>query len=176
MTPSYMAYPDVVLSTNTDSGATGIDNSNIAKIILSVEGEYDGEYELSAITTDSMATRAIDTLVVDDRVTKISVREGRDYNEYSPLGWVLTRELVIGSNVADVGRFAYSRQHTGNPSVASQLTTIYFKGTPVSVSSAAFPEESITDIYVPWSKGEVANAPWGATNAMIHYNYTYTED
>ena len=29
---------------------------------------------------------------------------------------------------------------------------------------------NITDIYVPWSEGEVANAPWGAYNATIHYN------
>jgi hypothetical protein len=26
------------------------------------------------------------------------------------------------------------------------------------------------DIYCPWAEGEVANAPWGATNATIHYN------
>jgi len=26
------------------------------------------------------------------------------------------------------------------------------------------------DIYVPWSEGEVAGSPWGATNATIHYN------
>ena len=34
----------------------------------------------------------------------------------------------------------------------------------------------ITDIYVPWSEGEVANAPWGATRATIHYNTIYDED
>ena len=35
---------------------------------------------------------------------------------------------------------------------------------------------NIKDIYVPWSEGEVANAPWGATNATIHYNTTYDEN
>jgi hypothetical protein len=25
---------------------------------------------------------------------------------------------------------------------------------------------------VPWAEGAVANAPWGATNATINYNYT----
>lgn len=25
---------------------------------------------------------------------------------------------------------------------------------------------------VPWAEGAVTNAPWGATNATINYNYT----
>ena len=28
----------------------------------------------------------------------------------------------------------------------------------------------LRDIFVPWAEGAVANAPWGATNATIHYN------
>lgn len=35
---------------------------------------------------------------------------------------------------------------------------------------------NLLDIYVPWSEGEVANAPWGATNATIHYNTVYDEN
>ena len=33
---------------------------------------------------------------------------------------------------------------------------------------------NLTTINVPWAEaeGEVANAPWGATNATINYNYT----
>ena len=31
---------------------------------------------------------------------------------------------------------------------------------------------NLTDIKVPWAEGAVANAPWGATNATITYNYT----
>ena len=31
---------------------------------------------------------------------------------------------------------------------------------------------NITEIKVPWAEGAVANAPWGATNATITYNYT----
>ena len=32
--------------------------------------------------------------------------------------------------------------------------------------------DNLTTINVPWSEGEVAGAPWGATNATINYNYT----
>lgn len=30
--------------------------------------------------------------------------------------------------------------------------------------------DNLTDLYVEWSEGEIVNAPWGATNATIHYN------
>ena len=30
---------------------------------------------------------------------------------------------------------------------------------------------NLTDIYVPWAEGTVNNAPWGATNATVHYNH-----
>lgn len=55
----------------------------------------------------------------------------------------------------------------------ANVKTIKFKGTPTTIDEGACPGATqITDIYVPWSEGEVANAPWGATNATIHYNYT----
>ena len=54
-----------------------------------------------------------------------------------------------------------------------QFTTITFKGTPTSVGINAFANcPKLTTINVPWAEGAVANAPWGATNATINYNYT----
>ncbi len=54
-----------------------------------------------------------------------------------------------------------------------KLTSVTFKGTPTSMSATAFGDcSALTDIYVPWAEGEVAGAPWGATNATIHYNFT----
>ena len=53
------------------------------------------------------------------------------------------------------------------------LTTITFKGTPSSIDSGAFSScTNLTTIRVPWAEGEVANAPWGATNATLVYSYT----
>ena len=53
------------------------------------------------------------------------------------------------------------------------LTSVTFKGTPSNISSSAFYDcTNLTNIYVPWAEGAVANAPWGATNATIHYNTT----
>lgn len=52
------------------------------------------------------------------------------------------------------------------------LTEITFQSTPTSISPSAFEGcTNLTTINVPWNEGEVANAPWGATNATINYNY-----
>lgn len=56
------------------------------------------------------------------------------------------------------------------------LETVTFFGAnwaDTVIDSAAFEEcPHLTTINVPWAEGEVANAPWGATNAAINYNYT----
>lgn len=55
----------------------------------------------------------------------------------------------------------------------TSLTSITFKGTPTTIGSAPFNGcTNLTDIKVPWAEGAVPNAPWGATNATITYNYT----
>jgi hypothetical protein len=55
----------------------------------------------------------------------------------------------------------------------SNLRTLTFKGTPTSIVSNSFQNcTNLTTINVPWAEGAVANAPWGATNATINYNYT----
>jgi len=53
------------------------------------------------------------------------------------------------------------------------LTTITFNSKPTTLGAYAFYHcSNLTDIYVPWAEGEVPGAPWDATNATIHYNYT----
>jgi hypothetical protein len=54
----------------------------------------------------------------------------------------------------------------------TNLNTVTFKGTPTSITSDAFKNcTNLKIINVPWAEGVVANAPWGATNATINYNY-----
>jgi hypothetical protein len=65
--------------------------------------------------------------------------------------------------------------HIGNGAFAycTNLTTLTFKGVPTQIYSNAFEGcTNLTTINVPWAEGAVANAPWGATNATINYNYT----
>lgn len=49
---------------------------------------------------------------------------------------------------------------------------ITFTSKPTRMDSNAFQTSKSITINVPWAEGEVANAPWGATNATINYNYT----
>lgn len=70
----------------------------------------------------------------------------------------------IPANVESIGNTAISRCHT--------IRSLTFEGTPKTISATAFSNNNgLKDIYVPWAEGEVANAPWGATNTTIHYNY-----
>ena len=53
------------------------------------------------------------------------------------------------------------------------LTSITFTGKPTRIANNVFEGcTNLTTINVPWAEGEVANSPWGATNATINYNYT----
>ena len=71
---------------------------------------------------------------------------------------------TIPKSVKSIGNYIFN---------FNENTHITFEGTPTSISSAAFSGMSnLTTINVPWAEGEVANAPWGATNATINYNYT----
>lgn len=57
------------------------------------------------------------------------------------------------------------------------LTEIKIYSTLTHFDSGTFNAcTNITDIYVPWAEGAVGGAPWGATNATIHYNTTYDEN
>lgn len=56
------------------------------------------------------------------------------------------------------------------------IKKVYFYSTPTLKAGLFANCNNITDIYVPWSSGEVANAPWGAENATIHYDTLYDSD
>jgi hypothetical protein len=61
---------------------------------------------------------------------------------------------------------------TGAFQWCENLKTLTFKGTPQTISQRCFASAyRLETINVPWSEGAVANAPWGATNATINYNY-----
>lgn len=56
------------------------------------------------------------------------------------------------------------------------ITEVVFQSKP-NLGNAIFSNcTNLTDIYVPWAEGEVANENFGATNATIHYNYVPEEE
>lgn len=71
----------------------------------------------------------------------------------------------LPNSITEIGNNAFYK--------CTGLNSITFEGTPTSIASSAFTNcTNLTTINVPWAEGEVANAPWNATNATINYNYT----
>ena len=71
----------------------------------------------------------------------------------------------LPSGITSIGTYAFDG--------CSSLASLTFEGTPNSIAKTAFSGcTNLTTINVPWADGAVANAPWGATNATINYNYT----
>ena len=56
------------------------------------------------------------------------------------------------------------------------LTEFKFMTKPTSIHHNAFSSSNITNIYCCFGEGEVANAPWGATKATIHYNWDFSKE
>lgn len=92
------------------------------------------------------------------------------------------------SGLISIGDYAF-RQGTGLASITlppalttigdyafancTGLETVRFTSTVSSIPNGVFSGcTKLSTIYVPWSQGQVANAPWGASNATIIYDYT----
>ena len=60
----------------------------------------------------------------------------------------------------------------------SKVQKVYFMATASYLQNNIFYNcSNLTDIYVPWSEGEVANAPWSNnSNVVVHYNTVYDEN
>ena len=127
--------------------------------------------------------------VVEGTATEITLPSNttkiRDYTFYG----LNTLELnSLPSGITDIGGNAFNGcTNLALTSLPSSLTTIgqgafygciglteiTFEGTPTSLNSRAFEYcPNLTTIRVPWAEGEVAGAPWGASNASVVYSYT----
>ena len=95
----------------------------------------------------------------------------------------------LPAGVTSIGQLAfYNCNHLAITSLPAGVTSIghsafqnckgikkvTFEGIPTGmISPSAFTGcTNLTVINVPWAEGAVPNAPWGATNATINYNYT----
>ena len=95
--------------------------------------------------------------------------------------------IKLPASVASIGTYAFNSTGLQNVVILSSaalpaavfaacrsLTEVRIAGQPASIATNAFGSDpALTDIYVSWAEGTVAGAPWGATNATIHYNTTF---
>lgn len=74
-------------------------------------------------------------------------------------------KIVIQPHITSIGTYSFMS--------CIRLSKVIIEGRMSAIQTTAFNGcANLKDIYVPWSEGEVANAPWGATNATIHYDCT----
>lgn len=73
-------------------------------------------------------------------------------------------EITLNAEVVSYNTFAG----------CENLKTVRFTKSTMTIDGNAFygVRGIVTDIYVPWSDGTVALAPWGATGATVHYDTT----
>ena len=92
-------------------------------------------------------------------LTEVTFSEGLLSIGLSSFGGCSLNSVEIPSTVTSVAKLAFN----GN-----SLTKVVFKGKPNSIGNTAFGGATGV-IECPWKEGEVADAPWGATNATILY-------
>lgn len=130
----------------------------LVKLIERTITEFDVPKEVTKIGASAFnACAVLKTVKIHDGVTSI-----KSYAFNSCMNLKL-EEIPAGVTEIQPSAFVACRG----------LTKLTFKGTPTTIGEDAFRGcTNLVTINVPWAEGEVANAPWGATNATINYNYT----
>ena len=162
------ALPDGVtnIGANAFAGCTKLELASLPSGLMSIG-------ELAFYGCSKLALTAL-----PDTVATVNQQAFRDCTLLaisslpSSLTWVAStcfagcrgiQSMVIHAGINGVSSSAFSG--------CTGMTSVRFLGTPTSVDASAFSGcTNLTDIYVPWSEGDVAGAPWGATNATIHYD------
>lgn len=117
---------------------------------------------VKVISNDAFGMCAIELLDLGNGVEEI---RSNAFNSAFPEGI----EIRIPKNVKRIEEGAFS--------YLPYSTTVIFEGTPEYISETAFNYAGLgVTIKVPWSEGEVANAPWGRDefdfDISVIYNYT----
>ena len=161
----------------TDYILTEADREDIAdEVVQKIKGYTEGlEYFLSADGTYYICHggNVSGDVIIPPEYNGLPVKEIADSAFYGDRrGHFSLTSVVIPNTVEKIDCSAFAEQFN--------LSSIILKGTPLSIYNDAFATrrnddyfgvEAVTcDIYVPWSEGEVANAPWGADPEFIHYN------
>lgn len=151
----------------------------------SVEKWISGEAVTDINLPNATAIRA--NLFQNDKIlTSISMPKVKSIGDYAFQNCSNLALTSLPNNLETIGNRSFSgcvNAFTFFPSSLKSIgtrafyynafTAITFKGTPTSIASDAFDGcGKLTTINVPWAEGAVTNAPWGATNATINYNYT----
>lgn len=170
------------LANEAFAGCTNLEAITLPNALTSVGGNvFSGCTKLTSATIPATAGGFIRTSNVQNLVlTSGNIGEKLFYSTDS------LKNVTIGNGVKSIGYMAFGTCrnlntvmiHDGvtriNGSAFYNCSSLKYvtigNGVKVIANDAFNKCTSLTDICVPWSEGEVAGAPWGATNATVHYD------
>ena len=152
---SYSFAKCYILESVNHSGITTITDSNC----------FNNCTNLKKVTLPSLQEVPLRCFYECSGLTEVNLPSITSIGDYGFYGCRSLTQISLPAGVTKIGNYVFR--------YCNGLTSVTFKGTPTSISSNAFTDcTNLTTINVPWSEGAVANAPWGATNATINYDYT----
>ena len=174
-TDSHIIIPSIMYGTNGGI-VVGVSNLafNLSPIITSLtirssgyigNSAFSGCTSLTSVTIGNGVTSiGISAFSNCSGLTSVVIGDGVDTIEsLAFFNCTQLRNITIPKNVKYIESSVFNR--------CQGLNSVEFKGTPFMQPDVFKTCIKLTDIFVPWSMGEVDGAPWGATNATIHYNY-----
>jgi hypothetical protein len=154
------------------------DGAFFAKCLASVSGAGVVEIGKKAFAADAVVGRSSFTFDFPAlETTGTYAFANNDFGNSPVVITALTCAQSLFEGCINLPRVKFTRAQTiGRDLIynVSSITSIVINSTPTTIDGGAFRRATaLTDIYVPWSEGAVANAPWGATAATIHYNTAF---
>lgn len=159
---------------------------------LTYDDTYYGDYyeEVIPDTLGGLPVNGIGKFYkyLDNYLTSVTFGDNiEDINASAFRNCSAVTSLKFGKGLKSIGEHAFrysgvtSLDFSGCPiletingrafSNCSKLASVKMSSSVTTIGSTAFAScSALKHIYVPWSEGEVAGAPWGATGAAIHYN------
>lgn len=108
-------------------------------------------------------TGTTDTIPAKEFPKKIT-EMGRDIFAEIATGTITKIEASDIDGLELIGDFSFA--------YCESLESITIPSSVIYITSNAFVGcTNLKTINVPWAEGEISNAPWGASNATINYNY-----
>jgi hypothetical protein len=146
----------------------GLNNGTIAEIRTNVSTLRKYAFaelpQLKKASIPNVTELAVNLFLNDNNLTTIEMPNVTIINHYSFQNCTKLELTEFPSSLTEIRKQSFS--------ACKGLKSITFKSTPTSIDGGAFNLcTNLLTINVPWAEGAVANAPWGATNATINYNY-----
>lgn len=134
-------------------------------------------YNLSVVQNKGYGTSASDVFIVED---------GKDNIGASEYSGSTCKVVILPPTITQINDKAFYQNKNLSTIVIPEgvqiisalafgycenLKCVRLPSTINTISSIAFfGVTNLEHIYVPWSEGKIAEAPWGADNATVHYN------